>query len=131
MSDLAINLTLPMPPSTNNLYFTMVLPPKPPQYKKHRAIRVPSDELKAFKANVAKICQDAGIEPIIGEVEISMRVFRPRRAGDLDGYLKSTIDSLSGFAYIDDKQVSRLHADRFEDKFNPRVEVEIRALGLL
>jgi Holliday junction resolvase RusA-like endonuclease len=36
------------------------------------------------------------------------------------------LDSLQGFAYADDKQVTELHLIRDDDKRNPRVEIEIR-----
>jgi Holliday junction resolvase RusA-like endonuclease len=38
---------------------------------------------------------------------------------------------MQGIAYIDDNQITEMHAYRFEDKGNPRVEVEITPLGLL
>ena len=113
-----INLTLPYPPSTNNLYRTLVLPGKPP-------IRVLSGKAKQYKTAVAKICKAERAEPFVGEVAMKILVFRPRRAGDLDGHFKAVIDGLKGFAFLDDKQVSWLFAERFEDKDEPRVEVQI------
>lgn len=105
----------------------MVLPPKWPS-KKHRAMRVLSDEGKAYKATVAQVA--AGMTPFIGDVWVTFRWFRPRRIGDLDGIFKIILDGLSGFAYKDDGQVARIYSDRFEDAKCPRVELEIRPLGL-
>lgn len=123
----SVHLILPYPPAVNNLYFTMVLAPKWPQTK-HRAIRVLSDEAKSFKAKVADIAE--GLTPFVGDVRIDFKVFRPRRIGDLDGVFKVTIDSLTGYAFNDDKQVTEIHAVRLEDKYHPRLEVEISPLGL-
>jgi Holliday junction resolvase len=120
-----IKLTLPWPPATNNLYRTLVLPGKA------MPIRVPTGDLKKYKTAVKQICVDAEIQPIIGDVAITFHAFRPRRVGDLDGMLKAPFDALSGFAYIDDKQITEIEAKRFEDPKNPRVEIEIRALSLL
>lgn len=123
-----ISLILPHPPATNNLYFDMVLPARPPKYPRPRAMRVLSTEGKQYKALVAELVK--GVTPFIGDVWVTFRWYRPRRIGDLDGIFKVILDGMSGGPYLDDKQVARIHADRFEDKLCPRVEVEIRALGL-
>lgn len=123
MSAEPINLTLPWPPATNNLYATIIV--------KGRPIRIPSKQSKQFKADVLRICQAARIQPFVGEVSVSMKVYRPRRVGDLDGIFKSTLDSLTGSAWLDDRQVAEIHAKRFEDKFSPRVEIEIKPVGIL
>lgn len=117
-----IKLTLPYPPTTNHLYITVM--------KNGRPIRVPSTESKRFKTEVGKICQIARVRPFIGEVVIELVVYRPRRVGDLDGTFKCLIDSLSGHAWADDKQIVELHAYRRDDKFKPRVEIEIKPIGL-
>lgn len=171
-----IKLTVPVPPSTNNIYGQMTLPPKAPtghDYKsaadqeridfehKNRSIkgllqtfdwfvagflagvtferslwmplteerpkslRFPTEALKDFKATVAEICEAAAFEPFDCDVVFKMTVFRPRKVGDTDGYLKSAIDSLTGYAYHDDKQVASIQIDRDDDKTNPRAEIEI------
>ncbi|MBK8468163.1 MAG: RusA family crossover junction endodeoxyribonuclease [Chloracidobacterium sp.] len=84
----------------------------------------------AYKNDVAKEAKRLGIVPFVGDVGVTIKWFRPRRVGDLDGIFKIVLDSLTGFAYHDDKQIKRLRAERFEDKLNPRVEIEIRAMGL-
>lgn len=63
--------------------------------------------------------------PIAGDVAIAFHVYRKRKAGDLDNFLKVLIDSLKGIAYTDDKQITHIQAYRFDDPKNPRVEVEI------
>lgn len=127
MSDRIIKLTLPMPPPVNNLYAT-VLVGKPGQ---KRSVRIPSREAKQFKLAVDNICSRFRKDPFIGDVAVSVKFFRQRRVGDIDNYFKALLDSLKGFAFNDDKQISWLHAERFEDKENPRVEVEIWGRSLL
>lgn len=124
MEGRVICLTLPYPPLTNNLYRTLVLPGKPP-------FRVLTGDAKKYKTAVKNICESNCIEPFIGDVAMKILVYRPRRAGDLDGHFKAVIDSLKGFAFNDDKQVSWLFAERFEDKDEPRVEVQIWGRSLL
>lgn len=62
---------------------------------------------------------------IEGNVAVSMKFFRARKSGDLDNRLKILLDALQGIAYANDSQVTELHAYRFDDPKNPRVEVEI------
>lgn len=118
-----ITLTLPYPPATNNLYFSFVT-------KARKIIRVPTDRAKEFKRQVERICLASRIQPFVGEVGVELRVYRPRRIGDLDGTFKVVFDSMKGFAFNDDKQIVRINAERFEDKDNPRVEVTITPVGL-
>jgi crossover junction endodeoxyribonuclease RusA len=122
MQNGSIKLTLPYPPPLNNLYRTLVL--------KGNVIRVKTGRAKSFAKEVLKVCQVAGIKPYIGEVAVSLNVYRPRRIGDLDGVFKAIFDGLKGSAFLDDKQIVEIQARRFEDPKNPRVEIEIKSLGL-
>jgi crossover junction endodeoxyribonuclease RusA len=108
-----IRLTLPLTPLLNRYY------------RKFRNMIVISAEGQAYKAEVASICQGASLEPLQGDVTIKARIYRQQRRGDIDGYAKALLDSLQGYAYVDDKQVTELHLIRDDDKHNPRVEIEI------
>lgn len=119
----AIRLVLPVGPSVNNLYFSVVT-------KARKIIRVPSDRAKAFKAEVSRICQINRVRPFVGEVDLVIHVYRARRVGDTDGFLKAPIDALSGYAYHDDKQVRNIFTYRHEDPLNPRIEVRVVPVGL-
>lgn len=119
-----ICLTLPYPPGTNNLYRTLILPDK------KMPIRVKTGDAKKYLTAVERICRAASIKPFIGEVKVSLNVYRPRRVGDLDGTFKIVFDSLKGAAFLDDKQIVEIHAKRHEDKNNPRVEIEVSPMGL-
>lgn len=116
-----MNLTLPFPPYVNNMYLTLMM--------KGRPVRVPSGEAKKYKKAVAKRC--GHLRPFTGELRLELKVYRPRRIGDLDGTFKALIDSMKGFAFIDDKQITEIHAFRLDDKMNPRVEVEITEIGIV
>lgn len=108
-----IRLTLPITPLLNRYY------------RKYRNMMVLSPEAKVYKAQVASICEQANITPIEGDVLFIAHVYRARKAGDLDSYLKGLWDSLQGYAYLNDKQIVDLRLTRHDDKNNPRVEIEI------
>lgn len=110
-----IHLTLPFPPSVNGLY---------PSSQHHRGRHL-SKEGTAFKRNVAM--RIAGnTRPIIGDVYLSICLYRPRKSGDVSNYVKAIEDALKGFAFVDDKQVRRLTVERDDtDPANARAEVEV------
>lgn len=87
-----------------------------------------SDEAKKYREIVGRLASQPTL--IYSEIAVSLKVFRPQRSGDLDNKLKCLFDAMKGVTYADDKQIVELHAFRFEDKHNPRVEVEIQVLGL-
>lgn len=85
-----------------------------------------SEDAQSYKDDVALLARQQGLrEPLEGDVAVMFRFFRKRKSGDLDNKLKVLIDALKGIAYADDKQITELHAYRFDDPSNPRVEVEI------
>jgi Holliday junction resolvase RusA-like endonuclease len=65
------------------------------------------------------------MEPLVGDVSVTLRVYRQAKRGDLDNSIKVSLDSLIGVAYADDSQIVRIVAERYDDKRNPRVEVEV------
>lgn len=116
----SIKLTLPTPPSANRYWRTVV--------SKGRAMTFVSPEAKEYKRQVAIIA--SARELIYSEIAVTVRFYRALRSGDLDNRLKCLFDALRQVVYADDKQIVEIHAFRFDDKANPRVEVEINALGL-
>ena len=108
-----VNITLPYCPSANT-YWRMV---------KGRMIL--SAAARAYRLEVARIL--AGHVPVSGDIEITVDVYRPIRSGDLDGRLKQLLDALQGHLYHDDKQIVRINAARYDDKTNPRIEVQVTA----
>lgn len=113
-----MKVTLPYPPSANRYWRTF------------RGRAVLSAEAKVYKKHVAALLAAAGHKPVSGPVAYTAHIYRPLRSGDLDNRLKVLGDALTGFAWLDDKQVVEIHAYRHDDKANPRVEVEVRALGV-
>ena len=61
-------------------------------------------------------------------VKVTVRWYRARKSGDLDNRLKVLFDALQGAAYVNDRLITEIHAYRFEDKENPRMEVEVEAV---
>jgi Holliday junction resolvase RusA-like endonuclease len=111
-----IRLTLDTPPSANRYWRNV------------NGHMVRSREASDYKDYVALLCRTAGMEPLDGDVRINLAIYRPARRGDLDNYLKVAIDSLIGYAYLDDSQIAEIHATRHEDKLCPRIEIEVTSL---
>lgn len=63
-------------------------------------------------------------DPLRGDVAVRMVWVRARKAGDIDGRIKTTLDLLNGIAWLDDAQITELHVVRVDDTSQPaRVEV--------
>ena len=106
-------VTLPYPISANRYW------------RNFRGMMVVSAEAKAYKTKAKLLALSAGMRPLDGEVVVKMDVYRPLKRGDLDNRIKVLLDALRGAAFVDDDQVIEIHARRFDDKANPRVEIEI------
>lgn len=117
LRDQVVALVLPWPPSLNNMY---------PTSRSGR--RYLSDEGKAFKAAALAAISEQDARSFVGPVKIAMRLYRPQKRGDLSNRIKAVEDVLTAAGvWQDDGQVVELHATRFDDKENPRAEVEIRS----
>ncbi len=108
-----LKLILPYPPSVNNLYATF------------RGRRIVSAKGRRFKADIAVLARQQGARLLNGNLSVTFRVFRPKRIGDLDNRLKISQDALKGICFDDDKQIVEIHAFRFDDKANPRIEIDL------
>lgn len=111
-----IKLILPYPPSVNNLYATF------------RGRRITSAAGRRFKTDIALLAKRQGAKLLNGDLVITFRVFRPKRIGDLDNRLKASQDALKGICFADDKQIIEIHAFRFDDKTNPRIEIDLKEI---
>jgi crossover junction endodeoxyribonuclease RusA len=109
-------LVLPMPPSANRYWRTF------------RNVVVVSEEAKAYKAGVKASAAEQGATLLSGDVAVYIDVYRSRKAGDLDNRIKVALDALKGVAFEDDKQVVEIHARRFDDKNNGRIEITIETI---
>lgn len=110
-----MNLVLPMAPSANRYW------------RNYRGVTVVSEEARAYKKAVAALARMQHAQPLTGNIEIRVDVYRGRKSGDLDNRLKVTLDSLRGIAYGDDSQITEIVARRLDDKADPRIEVRIVA----
>lgn len=108
-----MTITLPVPPSANRYW------------RNFNGRMVTSTEARTYKESAAWLARAAGAELIAGDVSVTMRVYRPAKRGDIDNYLKVLCDSMQGVFYADDSQIVRIVAERYDDKKNPRVEVEV------
>jgi Holliday junction resolvase RusA-like endonuclease len=108
-----LKLTLPYPPSANSL--TAVV----------RGRRVKTREHRRYALVVARVASDVEVAVLEGPLVLTVDVYRPRRSGDLDNTLKAIQDSLKGILWRDDAQIVEIRARRFDDKHEPRVEVEV------
>lgn len=114
-------LVLPYPPSVNRLYRTIV--------RGRRAMPIKSAEHRAYMAALV-LGTDVEPWPLETRLSVSLRLYRPRRIGDIDGPIKALFDGLNGRAWVDDSQVVELHVQRLDDKARPRVEVSISEAAL-
>lgn len=109
-----MTIILPVPPSANRYW------------RVFRGRPVVSSEATAYKNDAAWIARAAGMnEPLTGDVSLTVRWYRERKSGDLSNRLKILEDALQGIAYKNDSQIVRIVAERYDDKRNPRVEVEV------
>lgn len=116
----SVSFTLPIPPSSNRYWRTVI--------SRGKAMVFVSEEAKRYKSQVAKLAGQPSL--IQSAVVVTLKVFRAQRSGDLDNKLKVLFDSLQGVVYANDSQIVEIHAFRYEDKNDPRVEVEVKMLGL-
>lgn len=94
-------LRLPLPPSANRYWRTA-----------RNRVYV-SEEAQAYKAEAGWLAQAAGVEMLEGEVKLSVDVYMITHRADLSNRIKVLEDALNGIAWIDDQQISELHARRY------------------
>ena len=108
--------TLPVPPLLNHA---------------HRIVEgkyIKSAQGRAYIELVSDSLIGQSITPLVGHLSLEMKVYRARKAGDVDAYNKILQDSLNGICWHDDGQIKRLVVEIDDDKVNPRVEVTIRRI---
>lgn len=110
-----IRLTLPYPISANNYWRSIIA--------KGRVMVLVSKEAKQYKNAIALIAGSVVKTPIVGPVSATYRVYRPQKSGDLSNRIKVLEDALEGVCYENDSQIVEMHAFRYYDKSNPRVEL--------
>lgn len=109
------------------------LPQSRPRFGRGGRVYEPA-RMTAFKAAVRAAASAAmnGTQPISEPVACTLKFYRKfkptsRRFGDLDNLSKAILDAVNGLAFTDDAQITRLVAEKFTDRENPRVEVSIES----
>lgn len=109
-------------------------------YRGRSVILYTPPETENYEKGVARAAKESCLSPATGPVEMEIALyFNPqakvytrggrRRTGtlpDLDNCVKSIVDGLNKVAYIDDRQVVRILAERKYDQVE-RAEVVVRA----
>jgi Holliday junction resolvase RusA-like endonuclease len=68
-------------------------------------------------------------KPLEGDIEVSITLyFGTKRRADLDNFNKLSLDALTGIAYEDDSQISKLTIARAYDKAFPRIQIAVNGL---
>lgn len=111
-----MRLTLPYPPSSNRYW-----------RKTNNGRVYLSKEALDYRDEVRYATLK--IKPMEGEIAVKLQFYRPRKSGDLDNRIKILFDAMQEKAFNNDSQIVEIHAYRFDDRLNPRVEVEITLLS--
>lgn len=102
------------------------LPPSANRYWRYAGGKVyTSDEARSYKHVVAMLARADGVTQMTGPVVLSVAIYRARKAGDLDNFLKILIDALQGVFYRNDAQITEIHATLHDDRHEPRAEVNV------
>ena len=109
---MTIKLWLPLPPSVNSMY-------KPTR----KGVRL-SKHARLYKERVGWYVNR--LEPLAGHLEVIVHINAHNKSRDIDNCLKLLLDSIEKFAYLNDRQVARIHAHMYHDKASDEgVYVEI------
>lgn len=100
----SIRVSFPLPPTTNNLYFSI-------KTKSGTSRRVLTSQARTWKEKAAQVVADAAAAPgwTLGQkqpyrVEISFSATRPF-SWDLDGRLKLLLDAIAAGLGVDDRYI--------------------------
>ncbi len=59
---------------------------------------------------------------------VRVAVYRARRSGDLDNFIKAATDPLNGVAFDDDRRIVELRGLLLLDREDPRMLIEVEAI---
>jgi len=105
--------SFPLPPSANTYW----------RYARGKVIVNPV--AVNYKQTVKMLARVDQVTALTGPVSLTVAIFRERRSGDLDNFLKILIDAMQGVFYRNDSQIREIHATLHEDKHEPRCEVMV------
>lgn len=108
----------PLPPSTNNLYYTGK------DGKRHL-----TKTAKDYKTNLQKVLMANGAKSLAPDPPYSLHLhlrFKDRRRRDTSNQIKLIEDAIFGHLGKDDSLVNDLHVWRYIDKTSPGITVEVK-----
>lgn len=109
-----LDLELPIPPRLNT------------KYKVGKGRVYVDPQHKKYVDQVHKLLTAKRIKPAAGDLGVIITWYRRTKRGDIDGILKTLLDSMTGYAYKDDAQIKELSIFRSDSEpNNPRVVVKI------
>ena len=113
-----MRFNLPLPPSVNHMYFSGA----------SRGVRIKTRRYVDWTKESVLICKEQKYKTLTGEIDLSIGIYFGRRGrNDIDGRLKALLDVLTvAGVYEDDSQVYSMLVNKYYDKDNPRVEVDVR-----
>lgn len=106
-----MKLVLTLPPTTNQ------------QYGMKGSFKFLTGDAKAWRAETQWRLRILKQPILFGPIAVTLRFFL-KYERDVDN-VKLLLDTLTGYLYKDDTQITELHIYKTKDKANPRVEVEI------
>ena len=81
---------------------------------------------RAWEQEIGWMARAVGMEPMAGDVGITLRFQRKGRVrADLDNLVKAVLDGLNGIAFGDDRQIIELVADVHYGCASPGVHIAI------
>ena len=85
---------------------------------------------KAIKIDYGwQIRQQWKKQPLKGNVEIIIALyFGTKRKCDWDNFHKLSMDAMTGLVYVDDSQIIRATVEKFYEKGNGRIEIDVYEL---
>lgn len=88
---------------------------------------IKTDALSKYEKSFYLQCNQYRNKNIKGFFELSLRVFYPSNRSDLDNSLKVILDCLQKVKAIEnDNKCVKIHAEKFIDKKEPRIEFELK-----
>jgi crossover junction endodeoxyribonuclease RusA len=106
-------ITLPYPPSINHYYI-----------RKGRAVLL-NEKAAAYRMEAGLKANQQVKECLTGDVKVTIQLYRPAYAPDIDNGLKAVLDALNGIAYEDDGNITELHVYRYDNSHEPCVLVGV------
>jgi crossover junction endodeoxyribonuclease RusA len=104
------------PISTNNCYYHAG---RGVTFIKPKAKKLKDDYIKQIKQQWKK-------KPLENMLELGIKLyFNDKRKRDWDNYHKLSQDALNRIVWLDDVQILKATVEKFYDKQNPRIELEI------